>query len=85
MLTITPDAGRRLIEMLGHAPPGVVIRIVFGFTGLRFQYSAVCPGDVAFSHDQRVVLALDRHLTDALSDKTLEMRDSDEGPILDLR
>ncbi len=84
MLTVTPAARERLVAMLQEAPEAAVVRIVFGFRGLEFQCSAVFPGDTTFSHEGRIVLAMDRHLTDALRDKTLDMRDTPEGRILDL-
>jgi hypothetical protein len=85
MLTITPGAGERLTSMLADAAPGIVVRIVFGFHGLSFQPSAVCPGDTTFLHAGRVVLTLDRHLSQALAEKTLHLRPTRDGEELDLR
>jgi hypothetical protein len=85
MLTITESAGERLTAMLEDSAPGVVVRIVFGFRGLSFQPSAVCPGDTTFMHHDRVVLTIDRHLSEALAERTLHIRSTREGEILDLR
>ena len=86
MLTITDAAGAYLTEMLqkANAPEGVVVRIVFGFHGLEFQPSATCPGDTTFDFGGKTVLVLDKHLSTALSAKTLDTRKMGERVTLDL-
>ncbi len=85
MLTVTEAAGAHLAAMIDRASEGAVVRIVFGFRGLEFQPSAPLPGDSEFTHRGRIVLVLDANLSQALKDKTLDVRHTEDGEELDLR
>ena len=76
MLVMTDRAGAQLAQMLSDvdAADGLVVRIVFAFTGLELQISAECPRDTCFSFGGQKVLVLDPYLADALSSKTLDMK-----------
>ncbi len=86
MLTMTEAAGAHLIDLLGEAevPEDVAIRFVVESEELTLRLDKECPGDEALSHEGKTVLLLDEEMSPLLSDKTLDVEPSDEGPKLTL-
>ncbi|MHC4653270.1 MAG: hypothetical protein ACYTES_20730 [Planctomycetota bacterium] len=86
MLTMTEAAGAHLVDLLGEAevPEGVAIRFVVESEELTLRLDQERPGDEMLSHEGKTVLLLDEEMSPMLSDKTLDVEDSDEGPKLTL-
>ena len=85
MLTITDTASARLGEMLSDSPGGEVMRIVRQNRRARMRRDQARPDDTVFTHQGRVVLVLDGVVADALSARTLDLRQSSTGPRLSLK
>ena len=73
-----------LVHMLDEDPAGETVRFVFGLRGLEPQPSVVLPGDTTFEHEGRLVVVLDKTMCQMLEDKTLDVEDTKDGPILRL-
>jgi len=86
MLTITEAAGSHLADMLteAEAPDDVAVRFIIQGRGLAMELDNASPDDSTFNHEGRTILVLDEQLSDLLSDKTLDIKDSEEGPHLTL-
>ena len=87
MLTMTEAAGAYLAQLLetAQAPEGVAVRVVVEKDEVSMQPGRPEPGEVTFDHAGRTVLVLDEQLSTALTDKTLDVEQTDEGPTLALR
>jgi Fe-S cluster assembly iron-binding protein IscA len=85
MLTLTPTARARLSEMLDGRPDHVAVRIVFGDGRMKVRPSTHRRGDEVFNHENRAVLLLDEKVAEHLGSKTLDVRDTENGPKLRLR
>ena len=83
-LEITDAAGEYLLQMLEKASAGDSIRFVFGLAGLEPQPSAVLPGDMVFTYQGQEVLVLDTTMVQMLAGKTLDVEETQQGPILRL-
>lgn len=84
MLTMTDQAGARLIQLLGDSTGESVIRIVKRKRRLRLRRDQARPQDATFAHDGRIVLVLDERVSRSLSSRTLDIRQTDLGPRLKL-
>jgi hypothetical protein len=86
MLTVTDAAGAYLVDLLGdaEAPEEVAIRFVVETQGLALRLDNEQPGDESFEHEGKKVLLLDEHMSTMLSEKTLDVEPSDDGPQLTL-
>lgn len=82
MLTVTENASQHLSELLSEAPDDAVVRFVPHENGLAVQLDNVRSEDVTFEHEEKPVLALDPQVSEALSDRTLDVQSTDEGPQL---
>ena len=82
MMTMTDAAGGFLSELLEDAPPETAIRLVVEPHGLTSKLDTSRPGDTALNHSGRRVLLLDGRASMALSDKKLDVQDTDDGPRL---
>ncbi len=51
---------------------------------LTLQVDKVRPGDATFDHGGRTVLVVNEQISELLADKTLDVKDTDEGPKLAL-
>ncbi|MHC4082635.1 MAG: hypothetical protein ACYS15_19265 [Planctomycetota bacterium] len=86
MLTMTEAAGAHLIDLLGEAdvPEDVAIRFVVESEELTLRLDKERPGDESLTHEGKTVLLLDEQMSPMLSEKTLDIEPSDEGPKLTL-
>jgi Fe-S cluster assembly iron-binding protein IscA len=81
MLTMTEAAGAHLVDLLGEAevPEDVAIRFVVESEGLTLRLDKERPGDESLNHEGKTVLLVDEQMSTMLSDKTLDVDNSDEG------
>jgi len=86
MLTMTETAGAHLVDLLGEAevPEDVAIRFVIESEELTLRLDKEQPGDESFNHEGKTVLLVDEEMSTMLSEKTLDIEPSDEGPKLTL-
>lgn len=85
MLNLTETARTRLGDLLIKSPDGEVMRIIRLDRRMRMRRDHVRPNDTVFTHDGRAVLVLDGPVADALSSRTLDVRQTETGPRLRLR
>ncbi len=85
MLTVTPSAGVRLQQFLESASAGDVVRIVRNSRRLKLRKSRPRPGDTLFHHDGQLVLVLTEKASETLASRTLDTRETDDGPKLQLK
>lgn len=86
MLTVTDPASAHLAKLLddAEAPDGAAARFVNGEEGLALQLDQPRDDDQTHDHQGRTVLLLDPEIADLLQDKTLDVRETDEGTALEL-
>lgn len=84
MLNVTEPAAAHLAQLLSGAPDENVVRFVPGENGLAMQLSQAQPGDTTFDHGEKTVLALDAAISDSLSEHTLDVQPTQQGPQLTL-
>ena len=84
MLTRTEAAGAHLAKMLieAEAADDVATRIARVAGGWTLQMDSTLPSDIAFELGGRIVLIVDERVSEMLSDKTVDLEDSEEGPKL---
>ena len=84
MLTVTEVALFELLHMLteAEAADDVVVRFLIIDKKLEIRLDSERPGDSTFTHEERTVLAIDPELSKTLSDKTLDVQQTEEGPQL---
>lgn len=85
MLTLTDPACTRLSEILDDYPDDVVARIILTDGGLKLRRGTPRPGDEVFEHEGRPVLLLDERVSERLENKTLDIRQTENGPKLRFR
>jgi hypothetical protein len=85
MLTVTDPAAARLQQLLKRSDDGSVVRIVRRERRLKLQKSRPRAGDTEFTHGGRVVLVLGRRASQALTSRTLGVRQTEAGPRLSLK
>ena len=85
MLTVTEQAGARIVQLLAEAGNESVLRIVRRKRRMRLRRDHARPEDARFTHDGRLVLVLDEDISQRLTAGTLDIRQTDEGPRLKLR
>ncbi len=84
MLTVTEDARAHMAQMLAEAEveDDTALRFVRTERGFAPELDNAGPGDTTFDHEGRTVLVLDEQVSELLTDRTLGLRDTDEGPRL---
>ena len=84
MLTVTDLAAAHLAELLSDAdaPEDVAIRFMLDDEGLALALDGFQEGDHTFSHGERLVLLLDDEASALLSDQTLDVEETEDGPEL---
>lgn len=87
MLTMTHPAAEHLKQLLQEvdAPQDAAARFVASSDGLSLQLDHPRDGDESYNHDGRTVLLIDEQIADLLSDRTLDLEETDEGPALTLQ
>jgi hypothetical protein len=84
MLTVTEAAGVYLTQILdqANAANDTAVRFVAEENTLTPYLDNARPGDATFDHDGRTVLVLDEGISQALTNKTLDVEDAATGPQL---
>ena len=84
MLTLTTEAGAHLAEMLTQAgaPDEAAVRLLVSDEGVALAADSPKPDDTTFEHDGRTVLVMEQSVADALSERTIDVRDTPEGKSL---
>jgi len=87
MFTVTKPALDRLSHRLARreAADDVALRFTRRAGGWKLDADRARPGDVTFAHDGRNVLLLDEAVSQGMTDLTLDVRKTDDGPRLRLR
>ena len=89
MFTLTEAAGARLADKLVRKSAGedVALRFVRQAEPRRWslRLDKPCPSDATFSHEGRIVLVLDEQSSQLLTNRMLDIRETDDGPRLRLR
>ncbi len=82
MLTVTDAAAARLHEMAECGPEGKTLRLEQEGTRLGFVWDEKKPGDKAIAHDGATVLVCDEQTAGKLSGRTMDVKQTAEGPAL---
>jgi Fe-S cluster assembly iron-binding protein IscA len=86
MLNVTEPASAHLAKLLddAEAPEGAAARFVQGEQGLALQVDEPKQDDQTHDHQGRTVLLVDPQVAELLQDKTLDVRETEEGTALEL-
>ena len=86
MLTVTVVARDRLASKLARrkATEDVAMRFTRRAGGWRLRLGRAGPADTAFIHEGRTVLLLDSVVSQAMTNMTLDVRNTEAGPRLTL-
>jgi Fe-S cluster assembly iron-binding protein IscA len=86
MLNVTEPASQHLAKLLddAEAPEGAAARFVHGENGLALQVDEPKDDDQTHEHQGRTVLLIDPQVADLLQNKTLDVRETEEGTALEL-
>jgi hypothetical protein len=81
---MTDTAGEYLTTVLddANAAEETAIRLVLDGNTLTPKLDNARPGDATFDHEGRMVLMLDAQLTQVLAESMLDVRVTEEGPVL---
>jgi len=84
MFTMTEAAGEYLTTVLDKADASeeAAIRFILEGNTLAPRLDHAHPEDVTFDHEGRKVLVLDAQVSQILTDSTLDVQATDEGPKL---
>jgi hypothetical protein len=84
MFTMTEAAGNYLTTVLddANASEEAAIRFVLESNALTPRLDHTHPGDTTFDHEGRRVLVLDAEVSEFLTDTTLDVQATDDGPKL---
>lgn len=87
MLNVTLGARVRLSRKLARrkATDDVAMRFTRREGGWRLHPDHARPADTAITHEGRIVLLLDDNVSQAMANRTLDIRDTEAGPRLMLR
>ncbi len=87
MLNVTKPALERLSRRLirKEAADDIALRFTRREGGWNLGTDQARPGDVTFAHGGRNVLLLDQAAAEAMTNMTLDVRNTDVGPRLRLR
>ena len=84
MLNVTDAAGDHLSRLLTDAPDGTAVRFVPQGSSLIPKIDEPQAEDETFDHDGRTVLILDQQIATLLNEKTLDVRETQQGAQLAL-
>lgn len=84
MLTLTEAAGAHLATLLDNseAPDDAAVRIVMGEKGLALATDQPRAEDATYEHNDKTVLVLDKQVATALSDRTIDIEQTEKGTAL---
>ena len=84
MLTLSYTAGERLDLLLAEAdaPNDAVFRFVRDGAGFDLGIDIVRPGDSTFTHEEKVVLAIDEQVSELLANMKLDVKVTGEESVL---
>ena len=85
MLSMTDSAGARLTDLLTSKADGSVARIIRNRDRLHLRVGQLRASDQTFSHEGRVVLALDMEIASTLSLRELDLCATSSGKRLRLK
>ena len=89
MFTVTEAAGGHLARMLAEVETpeneNVVMRMSQSKDSLGLTLCQAGPEDTTFAHEGVTVLAIDEELSQALANKTLDVKTTENGTALGLR
>ena len=85
MLTITSAAYSRLHDMLSTQPAEIAARLSRKDDRTRVRRDKRRPGDKVVKHEGRVLLLMNKSMSQRLQDKVLDVRKTEDGPKLGLR
>ena len=81
MLNVSESACANLSKLLSDsgAPDGACVRFILEGEELSLTLDGEKPGDATFVHEGKTVLVIDEDVSQSLSNKTLDVEDSEEG------
>jgi Fe-S cluster assembly iron-binding protein IscA len=82
VIAVTDAAAARLHEMTDAGPEGKKLRLGKEGARLEFKWDDEKPGDQTVSHDETTVLVYDEHIAGLLSGRTLDVKQTENGPAL---
>ena len=84
MLTVTEPAAAQLDAILAKAPEGVAVRFVVNGNALEPRVDTPREGDQTFQHGERTVLLVEPAMAEALTDRVLDAKVTEQGTQLAL-
>ena len=84
MLTFTDAAAAHLYQLTKELPAGQSLRLYNDGKRLGLKWDEEKPDDLIVSHAETTVLVYDTHLADLLSDKSIDVKPTEKGPVLAL-
>ena len=86
MLNMTDAAAGYLNRVLdeSNASSDTAVRLLVAADGLRATFDTERPGDASLNHEGRTVLLLDEQASQVLSERTLDVQPTPDGPRLGL-
>jgi Fe-S cluster assembly iron-binding protein IscA len=87
MLNVTETAAGQLADLLdqNNAPQDAAVRLVRNASGVSMQIDNPRTDDVTFEYDAKTVLVLDQEMSELLSDRTLDIEETEQGIAFALR
>ena len=87
MLNVTYRAAEYLDQMLAEmgVPDAVVARLVLDGDTISLVGDELHFGDQTFTHATKIVLALDKQMSQGLANQTLDIKYTDDEPELELK
>jgi hypothetical protein len=87
MVTVTDAAGAHLASLLERdkVPDDTAVRLLLDESYLVPQMDHARSGDTAFSYEGKIILLMDELTVQSIQDKTLDVQNSDDGPMIVLR
>ena len=84
MLYVTDSAAGHLADLLSDAPDDAAVRFVPEGSRLAMELDTEQPDDLTFCYADRTVLILNSRLAEAMSEMTLDLVETLDGPKLRL-
>jgi Fe-S cluster assembly iron-binding protein IscA len=82
VIAVTDAAAARLHEMAEGGPKGKTLRLEKKGARFEFQWDEEKPGDKSVSHDDATVLVYDEQIAELLGGRTLDVKETEQGPAL---